>query len=251
MKRARILESGRALDVVVKEPGVLEDPVGRSYDESAADFLTPVEPTKVVALALNYAEHASELEMEQPEEPALFFKSPNTWIGHRHPVVRPADAQYMHYEVELAVAIGRRCRKARAEAAMDFVVGYTIANDLVVRDYVTNLFRPPLRGKCWDTFCPIGPYLVEGEVDDPNALALRAFVNGELRQSGSTAGMLRKIPELIEYISSFMTLEPGDLLLTGTPRGVSHVYAGDLMRLEIDGLGELENRVVDDKLGQA
>ena len=90
MKRARILESGRALDVVVKEPGVLEDPVGRSYDESAADFLTPVEPTKVVALALNYAEHASELEMEQPEEPALFFKSPNTWIGHRHPVVRPA-----------------------------------------------------------------------------------------------------------------------------------------------------------------
>ena len=134
---------------------------------------------------------------------------------------------------------------------MDFVVGYTIANDLVVRDYDTNLFRPPLRGKCWDTFCPIGPYLVEGEVDDPNALALRAFVNGELRQSGSTAGMLRKIPELIEYISSFMTLEPGDLLLTGTPRGVSHVYAGDLMRLEIDGLGELENRVVDDKLGQA
>jgi 5-oxopent-3-ene-1,2,5-tricarboxylate decarboxylase/2-hydroxyhepta-2,4-diene-1,7-dioate isomerase len=246
VKRARLLDAGRTVDVVLKEPGVLEDHAGRSYDERAAEFLPPVQPTKVIALALNYAEHASELQMEQPEEPALFFKSPNTWVGHRHPVVRPAGAQYMHYEVELAVAVGRRCRNVDAARAMDYVGGYTIANDLVVRDYVTNLFRPPLRGKCWDTFCPLGPYVVEDEVEDPNALGLRAFVNGELRQSGSTAGMIRKIPELIEYISSFMTLERGDLLLTGTPRGVSHVYAGDLMRLEIDGLGALENTVVDE-----
>jgi 5-oxopent-3-ene-1,2,5-tricarboxylate decarboxylase / 2-hydroxyhepta-2,4-diene-1,7-dioate isomerase len=246
VRRARVLDAGRAVDVVSKEPGLLEDQAGRSYDESAVEFLTPVQPTKIIALALNYAEHASELKMEQPEEPALFFKSPNTWVGHRHPVVRPAGAQYMHYEVELAVAVGRRCRRVAAAQAMDYVGGYTIANDLVVRDYVTNLFRPPLRGKCWDTFCPLGPYLVEDELEDPNALGLRAFVNGELRQSGSTAGMIRKIPELIEYISSFMTLEPGDLLLTGTPRGVSHVYAGDLMRLEIDGLGALENTVVDE-----
>jgi 5-oxopent-3-ene-1,2,5-tricarboxylate decarboxylase/2-hydroxyhepta-2,4-diene-1,7-dioate isomerase len=157
----------------------------------------------------------------------------------------------MHYEVELAVAIGRRCRRARASSAMDFVGGYTIANDLVVRDFVTNVFRPPLRGKCWDTFCPLGPYLVEDEVEDPGALGLRAYVNGELRQSGSTAGMIRKIPELVEYISGFMTLEPGDLVLTGTPRGVSHVYAGDLMRLEIDGLGALENPVVEERRGPA
>ena len=246
MKRARLLEAGRAVNVFLKEPGVFEDVAGRAYDEAAAEFLPPVEPTKVIALALNYAEHATELEMAEPEEPALFFKSPNTWVGHRHPVVRPSGTKYMHYEVELAVAIGRRCRRALARDAMDYVGGYTIANDLVVRDYVTNLFRPPLRGKCWDTFCPLGPYLVEGEVKDPNELGLRAFVNGELRQSGSTAGMIRKIPELIEYTSAFMTLEPGDLLLTGTPRGVSHVYAGDLMRLEIDGLGALENRVVDE-----
>jgi 5-oxopent-3-ene-1,2,5-tricarboxylate decarboxylase/2-hydroxyhepta-2,4-diene-1,7-dioate isomerase len=246
VKRARILDAGRALDVVLKEPGLLEDSAGRSYDEAAVEFLPPVHPTKVIALALNYSEHATELKMEQPEEPALFFKSPNTWVGHRHPVVRPAGAEYMHYEVELAVAVGRRCRRVRASAAMDHVGGYTIANDLVVRDYVTNVFRPPLRGKCWDTFCPLGPYLVEDEVEDPNSLGLRAFVNGELRQSGSTSGMIRRIPELIEYISSFMTLEPGDLLLTGTPRGVSHVYAGDLMRLEIDGLGALENQVVDE-----
>jgi 5-oxopent-3-ene-1,2,5-tricarboxylate decarboxylase / 2-hydroxyhepta-2,4-diene-1,7-dioate isomerase len=246
VKRARLLVAGRAVDAVLKEPGVLEDKAGHAYEESAAEFLPPVKPSKVIALALNYAEHASELEMEQPEEPALFFKSPNTWTGHRHPVVRPGGARYMHYEVELAAAVGRRCRRVRAAEAMDYVGGYTIANDLVVRDYVTNLFRPPLRGKCWDTFCPLGPYLVEGEIEDPNTLGLRAFVNGELRQSGSTAGMIRKIPELVEYISAFMTLEPGDLLLTGTPRGVSHVYAGDLMRLEVDGLGALENPVVDE-----
>jgi 5-oxopent-3-ene-1,2,5-tricarboxylate decarboxylase/2-hydroxyhepta-2,4-diene-1,7-dioate isomerase len=237
--------------MLLEEPGVLVDKAGRSYDESKVDFLPPVEPTKVIALALNYAEHAGELEMEQPEEPALFFKSPNTWVGHRHPVVKPAGAEYMHYEVELAVAIGRHCRRARAVDAMDYVGGYTIANDLVVRDYVTSLFRPPLRAKCWDTFCPLGPYLVEGEITSPDALGLRAFVNGELRQSGTTAGMIRKVPELIEYISAFMTLEPGDLLLTGTPRGVSHIYAGDLMRLEIDGLGALENPVVAEKRGQA
>ena len=246
MKKARILHAGRVAEVVLKEPGLLEDGAGRAYREQEVEFLLPVQPTKVVALALNYAEHARELEMGEPEEPALFFKSPNTWTGHRQPVVRPAGARFMHYEVELAVAIGRRCRRARAAAAMDCVGGYTIANDLVVRDYVTNLFRPPLRGKCWDTFCPVGPYLVEDEIDDPDALGLRAFVNGELRQEGSTSGMIRKIPEIVEYVSSFMTLEAGDLLLTGTPRGVSHVYAGDLMRLEIDGLGALENPVVDE-----
>ena len=251
MKRARIREAGRALDVVLDEPGVLVDRAGRSYHEASVDFLPPVEPTKVIALALNYAEHARELEMRQPEEPALFFKSPNTWVGHRHPVVRPAGVQYMHHEVELAVVIGRRCRRASAREAMDYVGGYSIANDLVVRDFVTNLFRPPLRAKCWDTFCPLGPYLVEGESVDPDALGLRAFVNGELRQSGSTAGMIRKIPELIEHISAFMTLEPADVLLTGTPPGVSHVYAGDLMRLEIDGLGALENQVLEDRRGQA
>jgi 5-oxopent-3-ene-1,2,5-tricarboxylate decarboxylase/2-hydroxyhepta-2,4-diene-1,7-dioate isomerase len=246
MKRARILERGRALEVHVREPGVLVDASGHVFDEASASFLLPVEPTKVVAIALNYSEHASELQMAEPEEPALFFKSPNTWTAHRQPVLRPRGARYMHYEVELAVVIGRRCRRVAASRALDFVRGYTIANDLVLRDHVTNLFRPPLRGKCRDTFCPIGPYLVEGEIAEPHMLGLRAFVNGELRQSGTTSGMVHRVPELIEFVSDFMTLEAGDLLLTGTPRGVSHVYAGDLMRLEIDGLGALENPVVED-----
>ena len=246
MRRARFLSDGRAVEGVLREPGVLEDASGRRYAEDDVHLLPPVEPTKVVALALNYADHASEFDMAVPEEPALFFKSPNTWVGHRAPVVYPPGARYVHYEVELAVAIGRRCRRVPAERAMEVVSGYTIANDLVVRDYVTNTFRPPLRGKCWDTFCPLGPHLVVDEVEDPHRLGLRAYVNGELRQTGSTVDMIRRIPELIEHVTFFMTLEPQDLILTGTPRGVSHVYPGDAMRLEVDGLGALENPVVSD-----
>jgi 5-oxopent-3-ene-1,2,5-tricarboxylate decarboxylase/2-hydroxyhepta-2,4-diene-1,7-dioate isomerase len=244
MKRARFLHDGRLVEGVLEESGVLEDGGGRAYPEEGVRFLPPVEPTKVVALALNYADHAAEFELAVPEEPALFFKSPNTWVGHRQPVVYPAGGRYVHYEVELAVVIGTRCRRVSAERAMEMVGGYTIANDLVIRDYVANTFRPPLRGKCWDTFCPIGPYLVVDEIEDANDLGLRAYVNGELRQTGTTADMIRKIPELIEYVTFFMTLEPHDLILTGTPRGVSHVYPGDAMRLEVDGLGALENPVV-------
>ena len=248
-KRARVLDGGRLVEGVLREPGVLEDAAGRAHAEAEVRFLPPVQPTKVIALALNYADHAAEMELAEPEEPALFFKSPNTWIGHREPVVYPAGGRYVHYEVELAVAVGRRSRRVPAGRAMEAVRGYTIANDLVIRDYVTNTFRPPLRGKCWDTFCPIGPYLVEDEVVDPHRLGLRAYVNGELRQSGTTADMVHRIPELIEYVSFFMTLEPGDLILTGTPRGVSHVHPGDELRLEVDGLGALVNPVVAEEGG--
>lgn len=243
MKSARIFSQGRAVSAALTTDGLLSDN-GRLYIEDEVNFLLPVEPTKVIAVALNYRDHAVELELAEPPEPALFFKSPNTWTGHRQPVVYPTGVSYMHYEVELAVVIGHRCRRVSVERALEVVRGYTIANDLVVRDFVTNTYRPPVRGKCWDTFCPIGPYLVEGEVADPHRLALSAYVNDELRQQGNTAEMLRTIPELIEYISFFMTLEPGDLILTGTPKGVSHVHPGDVMRLEVERVGTLENPVV-------
>jgi 5-oxopent-3-ene-1,2,5-tricarboxylate decarboxylase / 2-hydroxyhepta-2,4-diene-1,7-dioate isomerase len=244
VKRARFVAGGRLETGTLVEPGLLRTDGGRAFGEEEVAFLPPTEPTKVVALALNYASHAAELEMAEPEEPALFFKSPNTWIGHRGTVIHPEGVQYMHYEVELAVAIGEQCRRVAVERALERVAGYTIANDLVIRDFVTNTFRPPLRGKCWDTFCPLGPYLVSDEIEDPQALWLRATVNGEVRQEGSTRDMVRSVAELIEYISFFMTLEPGDLILTGTPRGVSHIHPGDQMRLEVQGLGALENTVI-------
>ena len=133
----------------------------------------------------------------------------------------------------------------RAADALDHVKGYTIANDLVVRDFVINHFRPPVKPKNFDTFLPLGPFLVSAAaVPDPQALSMRTHVNGELRQEGTTADMLNDVASLIEYITEFMTLQEDDVLLTGTPKGISHVNAGDVIRCEIDGLGVLENRVV-------
>ncbi|MDQ6637410.1 MAG: fumarylacetoacetate hydrolase family protein [Candidatus Dormibacteraeota bacterium] len=247
MKRARVLRDGRAEPAELIAPGLLRTADGAEHEEADLQFLLPVEPTKVIALALNYADHAAELELKEPQEPALFFKSPNTWVPHRAPVIYPEGGKFVHYEVELAVAIGRRARRVKSEQALNYIGGYTIANDLVIRDFVTNLFRPPLRGKCWDTFCPIGPYLVQDEVENPHDLTLKAFVNDELRQEGSTRDLMRKIPEIIEYVTYFMTLEPGDLILTGTPKGISHVHPGDRMRLEVEGLGVLENHIVSEQ----
>lgn len=245
MKRARFFAGGRYHEGRLVEPGVLIDESGARHAELDVGWLPPVRPGKIIGLALNYADHAQELGMPTPEDPALFFKPSSSLTGHLCPVVYPAGAEYMHYEVELAVVMTRRCRKLRAEDAAGYIKGYTIANDVTIRDFVKDFYRPPVKAKCWDTFTPLGPYLVDDEID-PDDLELRAFVNDELRQSGSTGELLRKPPELIEVISEFMTLEEDDVILTGTPKGVSHVYAGDVMRLEIDGLGALENPLVSD-----
>lgn len=243
MRQARFAVDG-TIHVGEFRDGRLYDRAGRAYSPDAAVWLPPVLPTKIVGLALNYAEHAAELGMTSPEEPALFFKPLSSLIGHRAPVVYPSGVEYLHYEVELAVVIGRTCRSVRAADAYGVVRGYTIANDVTVRDFVRNFYRPPVRAKGYDTFGPVGPWVVEGEIEDPHALRLRTYVNGELRQEGTTALLLHRIPSLIEFISSIMTLEPDDLILTGTPKGLSHVHPGDRMRLEIDRIGALENPVV-------
>lgn len=243
MKLARFLARGRRLSGHMQD-GLLIDAGGEAHDPDQVTFLLPVEPPKVIALALNYRDHAGELGLSQPEEPALFWKPNTTLLPHKGTVIYPRGAQFMHYEVELGVIIGRDARRVKARDALDFVGGYTIGNDLVVRDYVTNTFRPPLRGKGWDTFGPLGPYYVSAdEVKDPHDLTLRAYVNGELRQEGSTRDMIFSVPELIEHISRFMTLQTGDVILTGTPKGISHVKPGDVMRLEVEGLGILENDI--------
>jgi 5-oxopent-3-ene-1,2,5-tricarboxylate decarboxylase/2-hydroxyhepta-2,4-diene-1,7-dioate isomerase len=243
MKIARFISRGRTLHGTLQN-GVLIDPSGEAHDPNHIQFLLPVTPGKVLALALNYKDHAAELEMKQPEEPALFWKPNTSLLPHRGTVIYPHGAKYMHYECELAVVIGRHGRRVKAKDAYDYIAGYTIANDLVVRDYVTNTFRPPIRGKGWDTFGPCGPYLVtKDEIPNPHNLWLRASVNGERRQEGNTRDMIHTIPELIEYISFFMTLEPDDMIFTGTPKGISHVHPGDVMRLEIEGMEALENDI--------
>ena len=242
MKLARFLAKGRVHQGVYRE-GLLLDEAGEAHRPEDVTWLLPFTPGKILGVALNYADHAEELGLSRPEEPALFWKPNTSLLPHKGVVLYPKGARFVHYEVELAVVVGRPMKKVKAKDALDYVLGYTIANDLVARDYVTNTFRPPIRAKGRDTFLPLGPFLVVEEVEDPQDLWLRAYVNGELRQEGHTSRMLYSVAELLEFISEFMTLEPGDLIATGTPSGISQVRPGDVMRLEIEGLGALENPI--------
>jgi 5-oxopent-3-ene-1,2,5-tricarboxylate decarboxylase/2-hydroxyhepta-2,4-diene-1,7-dioate isomerase len=247
MKTARFLKDGRVHSAVLKD-GSLYDEAGRAHDPNNVTYLLPFDPGKVIGLVLSYRGHAGELGLDQPEDPVTFIKPNSSLIPHGAPVVYPMGSEYMHYECELAVVIGRPARNVRAQDAMDYVLGYTIANDVTVRDFVGNLFRPPMKAKGWDTFGPMGPYLVsKDEIEDPHNLGLRTYVNGELRQEGSTKDLIFSIPRTIEFLTRFMTLEPYDVIITGTPEGLSHVHPGDTMRLEVDGLEALENPIKEEK----
>jgi 5-oxopent-3-ene-1,2,5-tricarboxylate decarboxylase/2-hydroxyhepta-2,4-diene-1,7-dioate isomerase len=243
MKRARFISEGRVYDGRL-DGDVLIDNRGKAHHANTVTWLPPVAPSKILGFALTFREHASELGMSAPTEPAVFFKPLSSLVGHGAAVVYPPGVEYLHYEAELAVVIGRRCRAVTPEQAPDVVRGYTIANDITIRDFAKNFYRPPVKAKGWDTFCPLGPVVVEGEIDDPHRLGLRAIVNGELRQHGTTADLAYSVWDLIAFLTEFMTLEPDDVILTGTPPGISRVRAGDRMRIEVDGLGALENPVV-------
>lgn len=250
MKRARFLSpSGTPVVGEWREDdGILLGADGKAYRPEEVTYLPPTEPKNVVGLALNFRDHASELGLEEPPEPTLFLKPHGTLIGHKSPVLCPPGVEYFHYEVELAAVIGRKCRRVPASRADEVIGGYTIANDLTVRDFIRNMYRPPVRAKGWDTFCPMGPFLVDAQdVGDPGNLSLRAYVNGELRQEGTTKDLIHGIPLLVEFITSFMTLYPGDVILTGTPKGLSHIYPGDVMRLEVEKVGALENPIILDE----
>ena len=209
------------------------------------------EPGTIIALGLNYADHAKELAKEltqtAKDEPLVFLKTPGSLIGHRGFTRRPSDATFMHYECELAVVIGRRARRVKAADALAHVQGYTVCNDYAVRDHLENWYRPNLRVKNRDGGTVIGPWLVStDEVPDPQALALRTTVNGRVVQQGHTSAMVHTVAALIEYLSGFMTLEPGDIILTGTPEGTVNCNAGDEVACEIDGIGRLVNTLVAD-----
>jgi 5-oxopent-3-ene-1,2,5-tricarboxylate decarboxylase / 2-hydroxyhepta-2,4-diene-1,7-dioate isomerase len=225
---------------------------GRVLGEDEAVWLPPFEVGTVVALGLNYADHAKELAFSKQEEPLVFLKGPGTIIGHRGFTRRPADVKFMHYECELAVVIGRTALRVSRASAIDHVQGYCVADDYAIRDYLENWYRPNLRVKNRDGGTVLGPWLVDAaDVPDPGDLGLRTLVNGVVTQNGNTRDLIFDIPYLIEYLSSFMTLSPGDVILTGTPEGVMNVVAGDQVVCEIDGLGSLVNTIVaDDVFGR-
>jgi 5-oxopent-3-ene-1,2,5-tricarboxylate decarboxylase / 2-hydroxyhepta-2,4-diene-1,7-dioate isomerase len=220
---------------------------GRVVAEDAVVWLPPVEGGTIVALGLNYADHAKELAFAAQEEPLVFLKGPGTLIGHRGQTRRPADATFMHYECELAVVIGATAANVRREDAAEVIAGYTVANDYAIRDYLENWYRPNLRVKNRDTCTVLGPWLVDAsDVPDPANLALRTTVNGAVTQQGNTRDLVFDIPALIAYLTGFMTLAPGDVILTGTPEGVADVRPGDEVVTEIEGVGRLVNTIVGD-----
>ncbi|MEJ5992102.1 fumarylacetoacetate hydrolase family protein [Ramlibacter sp. PS3R-8] len=247
MKRARVVHNGIVHSATDRDGQLLLEDGTRVWPDQVTWLppLMPVDrPRTILALGLNYADHAKELAFKPPEEPLVFLKGEHTLAGHRQVTRRPAGVKFMHYECELAVVIGRKARKVQRGDALDFVGGYTVANDYVVRDYLENWYRPNLRAKNRDGATPLGPWFVEAaDVPDPQALALKTTVNDKVTQQGNTKDMVFDIPFLIEYFSAFMTLSPGDLILTGTPDGVVDCQPGDVVVTEIQGIGALMNTI--------
>lgn len=252
MRIVRFEEEGRRMgwgrvddqgevDVLSAAPWMDGRPVGvrRKLDELA--LLAPVEPTKIVCVGRNYAAHAKELGNELPKEPLIFLKPPSSVIGPRGVIVLPEESEDVQHEAELGVVIGRRCKDVAEEDVPSVVAGFTCVNDVTARDIQRKEVQLT-RSKSFDSFCPVGPWVREGWLE-PSGRSVRCRVNGELRQDGDTADMVFSVQALVAYVSRVMTLEPGDLIATGTPSGVGRLVAGDRVEVEIEGIGALSNLV--------
>ena len=203
-------------------------------------LLAPVVPTKVIAVGLNYTDHAAELRMEIPAEPLLFLKPPSAVIGPGEPIRLPPQSRRVDHEAELALVVGKRARRVKAEEARDFILGYTCLNDVTARDLQRKDVQFT-RAKSFDTFCPVGPWIETEFV--PAGQAIRCTVDGDVRQESSLDRMIHPPEELLAFASSVMTLEPGDVIATGTPKGVGPLRPGSSVSVEIEGIGVLTNPV--------
>lgn len=205
-------------------------------------ILPPTSPTKIICVGLNYRDHAKELNMQIPDDPLIFLKPPSAVIGHFGKIVYPKSSKQIEYEGELAVIINKRCKNIRASDGQSVIMGYTCLNDVTARD-LQRKDTQWTRSKSFDTFAPIGPYIAPPELDVSD-LAIKTRVNGELRQNSNTNNLIFDVPYLIEFISSIMTLERGDMISTGTPPGVAELSVGDDVEVEIENIGILKNNVV-------
>jgi 2-keto-4-pentenoate hydratase/2-oxohepta-3-ene-1,7-dioic acid hydratase in catechol pathway len=247
--RRGIVENGDVVD---------RDDAAERHALGGVRLLAPVQPRKFLAIGLNYADHIAESGMEAPEYPVFFNKQVTCVVGPGDDVHMPRVSHLLDYEGELAVVIGERCRHVPEERAYEVIAGYTIANDVSVRDW--QLRTPTMTmGKSFDTHGPLGPWLVTpDELGDPQDLAIRTYVNDELRQDGNTREMIYSCFQQVAHLSEAFTLEPGDVIATGTPAGIGAVRqpfpegllkVGDVVRVEIDGIGVLTNTVVDEPEG--
>jgi 2-keto-4-pentenoate hydratase/2-oxohepta-3-ene-1,7-dioic acid hydratase in catechol pathway len=219
---------------------------GEQWPIQQARLLPAVSPSKIVCVGRNYADHAKELGNAVPAEPIIFLKPPSSLNAHLGRIVYPKLSQLVSFEGELGVVIGKRARRLAPGEGMSCVAGYTIVNDVTARD-LQKKDGQWTRGKGFDTFCPVGPWWVPKEQVDFDSLRIQTRVNGEIRQDGSVKDMLFSVDAILCYITAFMTLEPGDLIATGTPPGVGPMEQGDKVEVEIPGLGVLENTVVSEQ----
>ena len=254
MKRVRFRDSGGNVrggrwTVEDGEPMVTASagPYGRiafgdeAYSPDEVDILPPCEPTKLVCIGLNYSDHAAEQDSEIPDRPMLFLKAPNSVASHGSHITLPKDKERIDYEAELGVVIGEQCRNVREAGAMDVVAGFTCVNDLSNRDD-QRVEQNWVRGKAFDNAAPIGPLVATPE-HVPEDATIECRVNGETKQSSSRENLIFSVPELIAEITAYMTLEPGDVISTGTPAGVGPLADDDTVEIEIEGIGTLEHSV--------
>ena len=233
---------GEAVALLSSHPFGPFEPEGRVLPLADVRLVAPVLPSKVIAVGRNYADHAREMGGEVPAAPMIFLKPSTSVIGPGDPITLPWQSEQVEHEAELAVVIGRLCRDVPEDRVHEVVLGYTCANDVTARD-LQRTDGQWGRAKGFDSFCPLGPW-IETSVDLDDA-DITCLVNGDLRQSGTTGDMVRDVVELVSWISSVMTLLPGDVILTGTPAGVGPLVAGDTVSVSIDGIGTLTNPVID------
>ncbi len=234
------VDDGSAIDRLAGEPfeGIVR--TGETFDPKEVTLLAPVSPSKVVAVGLNYRDHAREINMEVPQEPVLFIKPPTTVIGPGRDILYPQASEQVEFEAELAIVVGRTAHAVSAAEAPDYIFGFTGANDITARD-LQRRDGQWTRAKSFDTFCALGPH-IETELD-PRAIRITLEQNGQVRQDSSTAQMIFDVYEVVSFISGVMTLLPGDVILTGTPPGVGLLSVGDSVAVTVEGIGRLENGV--------
>ena len=236
----------------------IADSGGNRIPLASVRLAPPVRPRKFFAIGLNYADHVAEAGLEMPEHLTVFMKAPTCVTGPYDQIERPAVSRWLDYEGELGFVIGRRCKHVRAEDAADVIAGYVIVDDVSVRDWQIQTPQWSL-SKSFDTHGPIGPWIVTpDEIGDPHALGIRTFVNGALRQDSNTSQLIFDCFRTVEILSQACTLEPGDVIATGTSSGAAFAIEGqpwlepgDRVRVEIDGIGAIENEVVDERLAGA
>jgi 2-keto-4-pentenoate hydratase/2-oxohepta-3-ene-1,7-dioic acid hydratase in catechol pathway len=239
--RAGIIEGARIAEIHGELWGP-RDRTGKSWPLDEVKFLPPSAPSKIVCIGRNYLEHAKELGNEAPPQPLIFLKPPSSVIAPQEPIVMPPISQRVDFEGELAVILGRRCSHLRGdENTADYILGYTCLNDVTARD-LQKLDVQFTRAKGFDTFCPCGP-LLETQLA-PAGVTVETFVNGARKQSGHTSEMIFSVDAIIRFIAQVMTLEPGDVIATGTPAGVGPLAAGDVVEVSITGIGTLRNPVI-------